>query len=149
MSVTAGARPAPSPRPPLAGLVAASAGGAIGALARWLLTLAAPTPTGHFPTTVLLVNVVGAGLLAAVPLVPAARHRPWVAVFLGTGVLGGFTTMSTASTDTLVLLDGGHPGLAAAYCLGTLGGALLAVLAVRRLVTAADDARARDEGGDP
>lgn len=136
MSATAaGSRPSPS-RPPVAGLLAASAGGALGALARWLLTVAAPTPTGHFPTTVLLVNVVGAALLAAVPLVPATRRRPLVAVFLGTGVLGGFTTMSTASTDTLVLLDGGHVGLAAAYCLGTLGAALLAVAVVRRLVVA-------------
>ena len=135
--------------PPLSCLAAASLGGAVGALARWSLTVVAPTPVGHFPWTVLAINVVGAGLLAALPLVGAARRRPWLAVLLGTGVLGGFTTMSTASTDTVVLVDSGHPGLAAAYCLGTLGAAVLAVVVVRRMVAPADDARLRDEEGEP
>ena len=127
--VTTRARPAP----PVASLLAASVGGAIGALARWLLTGLVPVETGRFPWTVLVINVVGSALLAAVPLVPAARRTPWVAVFLGTGVLGGFTTMSTASTDTVGLLDSGHAGLAAAYALGTLGAALLAVALVQLL----------------
>lgn len=120
----------PDPRP--AALLAASLGGALGAVARWALTEAAPTPTGAFPWTVLVVNVVGSALLAAVPLLPAARRTPWVAVFLGTGVLGGFTTMSAASVDTFTLLDAGHVGSAAAYAGGTLGAALLAVALVDR-----------------
>ncbi|MCW2818689.1 MAG: hypothetical protein JWR42_1476, partial [Marmoricola sp.] len=127
--VTTRARPAP----PVASLLAASVGGALGAVARWLLTGLAPTAPGHFPWTVLVVNVVGSALLAAVPLVPLARRTPWVAVFLGTGVLGGFTTMSTASTDTFGLLGSGHAGLAAAYALGTVAAALGAVAVVHRV----------------
>ena len=55
-----------------------------------------------------------------------------MAVFLGTGVLGGFTTMSAASFDTFALLDAGHVGSAAAYGVGTLAAALLAVALVDR-----------------
>ena len=142
--VTPRARPAP----PVASLLAASAGGALGALARWLLTGLVPTEPGHLPWTVLGINVVGSALLAAVPLVPAARRTPWVAVFLGTGVLGGFTTMSAASVDTFTLLDAGHVGSAAAYAVGTLGAALLAVALVNRAAGPGWRAAVRREGGD-
>ena len=56
-------------------------------------------------------------------------------VLLGTGVLGGFTTMSAASAETFVLLDRGATGLGLAYCVGTLFASLLAVLLVDRLTT--------------
>ncbi|MCW2865834.1 MAG: hypothetical protein JWR20_22 [Marmoricola sp.] len=134
--------------PPVASLLAASVGGALGALARWLLTGLAPAQPGHFPTTVLAINVVGSALLAAVPLVPLARRTPWVAVFLGTGVLGGFTTMSTASTDTFGLLESGHAGLATAYVLGTVGAALAAVALVHRAAGPGWRSVARDEDAD-
>ena len=136
------------PEARVAALLAASGGGALGALARWALTEAAPTGTGAFPWTVLAVNVVGSALLAAVPLLPAARRTPWVAVFLGTGVLGGFTTMSAASVDTFTLLDAGHVGSAAAYAVGTLGAALLAVALVNRAAGPGWRAAVRREGGD-
>ncbi|GAB3661573.1 hypothetical protein GCM10027596_21770 [Nocardioides korecus] len=142
--VTTHARPAP----PVASLLAASVGGALGALGRWLLTGLVPTQPGHFPWTVLGINVVGSALLAGVPLLPAARRTPWVAVLLGTGVLGGFTTMSTASTDTVGLLDSGHVGLAAAYALGTLGAALLAVAVVNRSASPGWRAAVQVEEGD-
>lgn len=115
------------------GVLATAAGGALGAVARWSLTSAFPVTVGHFPWPVFLINVVGSGLLAVLPVLSAVRRRPWLPLFLGTGVLGGFTTMSAASTDTFRLLDGGHVGLGLAYCLGTLAAALLAVLAVDRL----------------
>ena len=130
------------------GIAATAVGGALGALARWELETALPTADGRFPWTVFAINVVGAALLAALPLLPMARQRRWVGVFLGTGVLGGFTTMSTASTDTFALLDGNHVGLAVAYCLGTLAAAVVAVSVVDRLTTAADRSSAADDGWD-
>ena len=136
----------PDARLPL--LLAASLGGALGAVARWALTEVAPTPAGAFPWTVLAINVLGSALLAAVPLLPAARRTPWVAVFLGTGVLGGFTTMSAASVDTFTLLDTGHVGSAAAYAVGTLGAALLAVALVNRAAGPGWRAAVQREGGD-
>ncbi len=127
---------------------AAGLGGAVGALARWGLTEAFPVSAGHFPWVVLLINVSGSALLAAVPLLPVARRVPWVAVFLGTGILGGYTTMSAASVDTFTLLDDGHPGLALAYSLGTLAAALAAVLLVERWVRPEERLRVERAGGD-
>ena len=118
-------------------LAAASAGGVLGALARWAATDRFPTSTG-FPTTVFWINVVGCALLATLPALAAVRRRPWLGVFLGTGVLGGFTTMSTASEQTVVLLEHDRVGTAAAYAGGTLVAALAAVWLVDRWTAPAD-----------
>jgi CrcB protein len=130
------------------GIVVVALGGALGAVARWALTTAFPTSTGEFPWITLLINVVGSALLAALPLLSAARHRSWVGLFVGTGILGGFTTMSAASMDTFALLDEHHVGLALGYCLGTLVAAIAAVLVVDRLTTLADRDQAEAAGWD-
>jgi CrcB protein len=130
------------------GCAATAVGGALGALARWGLASAFPTGGGQYPRTVYDNNVDGTPLLAAQPLLPVARRHPWVGVLLGTGVLGGFTTMSTASVDTFTLFDGGHVALGAAYCLGTVTAALAVVLLVSGLTTLADQSTAMDEEWD-
>jgi CrcB protein len=48
-------------------------------------------------------------------------------LFLMTGVLGGFTTYSAFSLDTLKLVEGGEIGLAALYGLGSVTLSLIAV----------------------
>jgi len=117
------------------GILATSAGGAVGAVARWALTDLFPVAMGNFPWVTFVINVTGSGLLAALPLLAVARRRPWLGLLLGTGALGGFTTMSAASTETFVLIDHGAVGLGLAYCVGTLCASLLAVLLVDRLTT--------------
>ncbi|MFC7764441.1 fluoride efflux transporter FluC [Catellatospora bangladeshensis] len=47
--------------------------------------------------------------------------------FLGTGVLGGFTTFSTYTVDIVRLIDSGAPAVAVAYLVGTVPAALAAV----------------------
>ncbi len=130
------------------GVAVVALGGGLGAMARWGLSSALPSASGHLPWTTLLINVVGSGLLAALPLLPAARRRAWAGLLVGTGMLGGFTTMSTASVDTFTLLDEHHAALALVYCLGTVGAALTAVLLVDRLSTLADRAEAESAGWD-
>jgi CrcB protein len=78
-----------------------AAGGALGALARWRLAVAAPAGTGAFPLTTFLINVAGAGLLGyLVGRVPVRGARSEaVRLALGTGVLGGFTTFSTYAVE--------------------------------------------------
>ena len=113
-------------------LVAAVAGGIIGSLARAALTAGTEVGDG-FPTMVFAINVVGSALLAGLPALAVVRRRPWLGVFLGTGVLGGFTTMSAASAETVVLIDNDQVTTAVAYAGGTLLVAVAAVALVTRL----------------
>jgi CrcB protein len=110
-------------------IVAVATGGAIGSAARYGLALAWPTPITGFPWASLLTNVTGCALIGVLMQVTTARIAPHrlVRPFLGTGVLGGFTTFSTYAVESRSLLAAGRPGLAVAYVLGTLAGALAAV----------------------
>ena len=120
-------------------LLAASAGGVLGALARWGLTEWFPAGDG-FPVTVFAINVAGCALLATLPALEAVRRTPWLGVFLGTGLLGGFTTMSAASEQTVALMEQDRAGTAIAYAGGTLAAALVAVWLVDRWTTPAQRA---------
>lgn len=120
----------PAPR-----LVAAVAvGGAAGALARWGIGEAFPAEPDAFPWATFAINVVGSFLLALLPAFAVVRRRPALAVGLGPGLLGGFTTLSAYSEQARALLDAGRTGAAGAYLLGTLAACLVAVAVVARLV---------------
>jgi CrcB protein len=100
----------------------------IGALGRYGLGLAFPTPNG-FPWTTFAINVSGC-LLIGILMVFVAElwtGRPLIRPFLGTGVLGGFTTFSTYAVDTVRLTDAGDAGTAMAYFVGTFIVAIVAV----------------------
>lgn len=120
------------PAPPLRLVAAASVGGALGALLRWWLGELFPDGSG-FPWTTLGINVSGSFALAALPALAAVRRSRVLAVGLGTGVLGGFTTLSTYSEQSRALLADGRTALAAAYLLGTLAACLVAVAVAHRL----------------
>lgn len=134
------------PTVPLAAAVVAL-GGAVGALARWSAGEVVPEGSGP-PATTLAVNVIGSFLLAALPAVAAVRRRPLLALFLGTGLLGGFTTFSAYAEQSRSLAASGRPGLAAVYVAGTLAACLLAALAGWVLTTAAQRRTVADEEGD-
>ncbi|MEW2042969.1 CrcB family protein, partial [Streptomyces sp. NPDC005534] len=88
--------------------------------------------------TTFTVNVVGCAAIGVLMVLITdvwAAHR-LVRPFLGTGVLGGFTTFSTYAVDIQKLIDDGHPGIGLGYLAATLLAALsavwLAVTATRR-----------------
>jgi CrcB protein len=111
-------------------LLLVCAGGALGSGARYLVsTWAARTLGADFPRGTLLVNVAGSFVLAVVVALPATRLSPEVRLFLGAGILGGFTTYSSFNTETLALLDQGSAGLALANVALTTVGCLVAGLA--------------------
>ncbi|MCU1594076.1 MAG: crcB [Frankiales bacterium] len=83
-----------APAPVAVQLVVVGIGGVLGSLARYSLVAA-----GGGRWTVLAINVVGSFLLGA--LVAARPHGTWSRPFLGTGVLGGFTTMSTLAVQAV------------------------------------------------
>jgi CrcB protein len=104
----------------------------LGALLRWELGVLIPDD-GSFPWTTFAINVSGSFLLAALPALAAVRRRPVLPVFLGTGVLGGYTTLSTYAEQGRSLLANGRTVLATAYLAGTLLACLGAVLVAHRL----------------
>ena len=104
-------------------------GGAIGTAGRERLHLLLPAE-GGIPWSVFLVNIVGAALLGALlahlaAVEPETPRRREVRLFVGTGILGGFTTYSALATDT-VLLAGSRLGLAMTYAVASV---VLGVLA--------------------
>lgn len=100
-------------------------GGALGSVARFALSDWWPTKT--VPWATLTVNLVGAFAIGALML-PAGMEHSW-RLFVAVGVLGGFTTLSTFSLETVDLWRSGHAAVAAAYLGATaLGGPAMAWL---------------------
>jgi CrcB protein len=107
------------------GLAAVAAGGVLGALARYAIGVTWPHTPTEFPWATWSINVSGCFLIGVLYTL-LARFRPGhrlVRLFLGTGVLGGYTTFSTAGTDVLYAA----PAVAVGYLAATVAGALLAV----------------------
>jgi CrcB protein len=107
-------------------------GGAVGSGARYLVaTWAARVLGTDFPRGTLIVNVTGSFLLAA--LMGAALEggglSPNARLFLGAGVLGGYTTYSSFNFETLALVEQGSWALAGANLAFTVTGCLAAGLA--------------------
>ena len=106
---------------PLVVLGVVVAGGA-GAVARFVLDAVLTARTAAtYPVGTLVVNVTGSLVLGVVTgLVLASAAPDTVRLVMGTGFLGGYTTFSTASVQTLELLQRGRIGVAAGYAGGTL-----------------------------
>jgi CrcB protein len=101
-------------------ILAIATGGAIGALLRYVSSVAVHRLLGqHFPWGTLFVNVTGSLIMGFLYVLLTSRMElgpPWRAFFL-VGLLGSFTTFSTFSLDTLQLLEKGQLGLAMANIL--------------------------------
>lgn len=111
-------------------------GGASGAVARFLLSTAFFVP-GQFPWPTLVINIAGSlgiGLLWGL----YGQHgwfEAWGRYLLVVGFLGGFTTFSAFSLETVGLVEGGRSGAAAAYVLASLVCCVAAAWAGQRLGT--------------
>lgn len=104
-------------------------GGAMGATARYGVNRAAMAAFGPgFPWATLIVNVAGSFLMGVLVVVLSRPGNAW-APLLMTGVLGGFTTFSAFSLDTLTLWQRGAQGVAAVYVAASVGLSLLAIAA--------------------
>lgn len=101
------------------GFLLVGAGGALGAMARYGFSslIGRLWPMG-FPLATLLVNIIGSiamglfvGLMAK--LLPVHQHE--LRLFVAIGIFGGFTTFSSFSLDTIVLIERGELLQAIAY----------------------------------
>ena len=109
-------------------LMSVCLGGAVGSGARYLLALwivrACPTV---FPVATLTVNVLGSFCLALlVELFAGTAAPPLVRLGLTVGLLGGFTTYSAFSHETMLCWQQGHVWTTALYVAATVCGCLLA-----------------------
>lgn len=93
-------------------LVAVAAGGALGSMLRYAAGVTVEALLGRgFPWATLLVNGSGALLIGLAWVLVVERHEAgplWQGLFL-TGLLGGFTTFSAFSLETVLLYGQGEP----------------------------------------
>ncbi|MFJ4297347.1 fluoride efflux transporter CrcB [Curtobacterium sp. NPDC089689] len=102
-------------------LLVIAVGGGVGAALRFVLDGAVKARVTGFPLGTLVINVSGSLVLGVLTGAgqSGALALPVVAV-LGTGMMGGYTTFSTASVETVQLLRSGKPRLAVLNGLGML-----------------------------
>jgi CrcB protein len=106
------------------GMVAVvAAGGAIGAVARYLLA----TQVGHwlgtgFPWGTFAVNIIGCAIMGVLTelFALAWSPSPELRALLTVGILGGFTTFSAFSLDTILLMERQVWAAALLYVLGSV-----------------------------
>lgn len=120
-------------------LLLVMAGGAIGAGARYLTGRAMLGAFGpDYPWGTLTVNLLGGmlmGLLAGTLARSAVAGEPW-RLLLGVGVLGGFTTFSAFSLETMLMIERGDWGVALGYIAVSVIGSVVALFAGLALVRA-------------
>ncbi|CAI9389847.1 fluoride efflux transporter CrcB [Microbacterium sp. T2.11-28] len=107
-------------------LVALVIGGGLGAGGRYVVDgLVMRGRTGVFPLGILVVNVTGSFALGLLTGMAAVIGPLWMTI-LGVGVLGGFTTFSTVSVESVLLAQAGRRDWAWLNLLGTLVAAVIA-----------------------
>jgi CrcB protein len=112
-------------------------GGGVGAALRHGVNVLSARLLGtSFPWHTLVENVTGSlvmGLLAGWFAFKTDPSQAW-RLFLTTGILGGYTTFSAFSLDTVLLYERGQTGLAALYVLVSVGLSIAGLFAGLALV---------------
>ncbi|EHJ02417.1 CrcB-like protein [Clostridium sp. DL-VIII] len=116
-------------------------GGCIGAILRYIVTMqSAKMMNSSLPIGTLIVNVVGGFLIGMIAELSMSTDliSPNLKLFLTTGIMGGLTTFSTFSLETITLMSDGRYILGMLnVCLNvflSLGGVVLARLLCRVIV---------------
>jgi fluoride exporter len=98
-------------------------GGGLGATLRHVVNVVCPRLFGTaFPYHTFIINITGSivmGLIAGYLAFKGEASQPW-RLFLMTGILGGYTTFSAFSLDSVLLYERGEIGLALFYVLGSV-----------------------------
>ncbi|HMH65058.1 MAG TPA: fluoride efflux transporter CrcB [Rhizomicrobium sp.] len=110
---------------------AVGVGGGIGALARYYIAALVQPAGAAFNWGIFVVNISGGLLMGLIVEASALKLnlQPDVRAFLTVGILGGYTTFSTFSLDSVLLLQKGEYATAAAYIVGSVALSILALFA--------------------
>ena len=100
-------------------------GGGLGAVSRFLVTTALAGKLGNFPLGTLTANFFGSLLMGLVVGILAGRYDS-VRLFVAVGFLGGFTTFSSFSAETLALIQNGQIFAASANVIVSVVAGLIA-----------------------
>ena len=103
---------------------AVALGAAVGGLLRWLAGMALNGLWPGFPLGTLLVNCLGGALIGVAMVWFSRSPDELLRLLLVTGLLGGFTTFSSFSAESLGLVQRGDFGLALLHSAAHLLGAL-------------------------
>lgn len=105
-------------------------GGALGSIARYLVSLALTSPDPYaFPIATFLVNLLGSLVIGFVTGLLADGDHPRMMQFWSKGFCGGFTTFSTFSLETFGLFENGRYAMAGANVVVSLACCLVGVFA--------------------
>ena len=98
-------------------------GGGLGATLRHAINMICARCLGTgFPYGTFIINITGStvmGLIAGYLAFKGEASQPW-RLFIMTGILGGYTTFSAYSLDSMLLYERGELGLAAFYVIGSV-----------------------------
>lgn len=111
-------------------------GGGLGSMARYGLSAFGMRLVGQgFPWPTLVINILGSALMGALMgwLATQGSAPQSLRLFIATGVLGGFTTFSTFSLETVLLYERGQLGLAIAYVAASVAVGVGALVLAMRL----------------
>lgn len=108
----------------LSHVAAVAMGAALGAWLRWLAGLWLNGKWAGFPLGTLLVNCLGGLLIGGLLMWFERTPNELLRLLLVTGLLGGLTTFSSYSAESLILIQRGHWGLAAGHTLAHVLGSL-------------------------
>ena len=117
---------------------AVGVGGGLGSLARYYLAGLLQPAGATFNWGIFLVNITGGFLMGVIVEAGALKLNlsPELRSFLTVGILGGYTTFSTFSLDSVLLLQKGQYAQAAFYVIGSVGLSILALFAGLGIVRA-------------
>jgi len=109
---------------PWLGVAAVSAGAVVGSLLRWGAGIWLNQRWAGFPLGTLFVNCIGGLAIGAVLFWLERSPNELLRLLLVTGLLGGFTTFSAFSAESLILLQRGQILLALSHTFAHVLGAL-------------------------
>lgn len=121
-------------------LIMVACGGALGATLRFLWGVAFLRLTGpsEFPLAIMTANILGSLLMGAFVVLAAHKGLTHLSPFVMTGLLGGFTTFSAFSLETMTLVERGDLGAAGLYVVLSvalsIGGLMLGLWLARGVI---------------
>ena len=112
-------------------VLAVGVGGGLGALARYYIAGAIQSAVTTFPWGIFVVNISGGLMMGLIVEASALKLNlsPELRAFLTVGILGGYTTFSTFSLDSALMLQKGQYIAAAGYMIGSVVLSILALFA--------------------